>query len=998
MISPRTISFHAYRGTSAGSHSIFRGAPVKFVAVFDDEIDLTGCTSLRLDLMASSTDTGAPLATKEITVIPASEYSFIFSSAQTNHANTEAWLVLTAYYPEGVGEVDDNLDPLYVANISIAPYNAGLLAPSPPSAAIALTQAQADERYLINSGNTDILLGRYTAGTGVFQEIALGTNLTLSELGVLDASLSSQNTFQTIAVSGQSNVAADASGDTLTLAAGSNVQITTNATTDTITISADEYAITTFAELQAAVASSAQQRLHLYSDITLTADITIPSNITIFFRNKKFISSGFALQFNGNIDAKRTQIFQGFEAGDIYGNFSTNEVFPEWWGLVGSTALDGQHDLAINAAIRTYGPRGTLTVSLAEAGADPATETKLTVTSIYSPATYYIEVGIRIRVEATSLGDTEYDGWWTVSAVTSTTVTIKKAWTGNTMTGSAYFTIRGGNGNRVSLAAGTYYINSTLDARDAYCQLVGAGSGCTSLVTTTNWTPSEWFSGAFYVWQQLNTDPNYSPLGWDAGMTTDDTSHAYVVMFGSSSSGGGADFRAGMSGLAITAYNASTKWPIRRISILGGNGWAEENHIFRDLTLSWFTGFGIGWWSSGSINTLNGPLCESIWINKAMRRGSIPIYSSSSSGVVSFNSLTIDCSLQKSQTSAWATDDTALGGTVAGTGNGTFTADVSNVITTSVAHGLKVGDEVRFATTTTLPAGLTVGTRYYVLTVPGDYTMTVAATPDGAEINITDTGSGPHWWIGYLLDYPIFGCYVTGSHTSISNIHIEGCIKGIWVWGSDAASTVTITNADGYALMDANMAYAFDPARVGGPETVSRSADGTCFKYSALVGIGSQFGQSGEAENFNSDVSIVGLRCVGYVKYRLQDYSNGLEISSYGSGQYPQNATGTVIKYHRWQRYPAHTVTSTITTAATDANGTLLTVASSTGVSPGDTIYIASSSNQDTDYDYAFGWEVHSVPSGTQIVIIKTWETDAEMTGTFWKKSALVTTNYEISY
>lgn len=46
-----------------------------------------------------------------------------------------------------------------------------------------------------------------------------------------------QNLFSTIAVSGQSNVVADTTGDTLTLVAGSNITITTDATTDSITIS-----------------------------------------------------------------------------------------------------------------------------------------------------------------------------------------------------------------------------------------------------------------------------------------------------------------------------------------------------------------------------------------------------------------------------------------------------------------------------------------------------------------------------------------------------------------------------------------------------------------------------------------------------------------------------------------------------------------------------------------------------------------------------------------
>ena len=50
----------------------------------------------------------------------------------------------------------------------------------------------------------------------------------------------SQNLFETIAVSGQSNVVADSVTDTLTFAAGSNVTLTTNATTDTVTIASTD--------------------------------------------------------------------------------------------------------------------------------------------------------------------------------------------------------------------------------------------------------------------------------------------------------------------------------------------------------------------------------------------------------------------------------------------------------------------------------------------------------------------------------------------------------------------------------------------------------------------------------------------------------------------------------------------------------------------------------------------------------------------------------------
>ncbi|MAE68583.1 MAG: hypothetical protein QF793_01140 [Candidatus Peribacteraceae bacterium] len=58
---------------------------------------------------------------------------------------------------------------------------------------------------------------------------------------------STPNVFQTLSVSGQSDIVSDAEADTLTFAEGSNVTITTNAGTDTITIAAtDTSQATTF--------------------------------------------------------------------------------------------------------------------------------------------------------------------------------------------------------------------------------------------------------------------------------------------------------------------------------------------------------------------------------------------------------------------------------------------------------------------------------------------------------------------------------------------------------------------------------------------------------------------------------------------------------------------------------------------------------------------------------------------------------------------------------
>jgi hypothetical protein len=81
---------------------------------------------------------------------------------------------------------------------------------------------------------------------------------------------------------------------------------------------------------------------------------------------------------------------------------------------------------------------------------------------------------------------------------------------------------------------------------------------------------------------------------------------------------------------------------------------------------------------------------------------------------------------------------------------GTFTVvAATNVITTSAAHGLAIGDRVRVSSTVTLPGGLAAATDYYVLTVPSGTTLTVSATSGGAVLDITDTGTGTHTMVNY---------------------------------------------------------------------------------------------------------------------------------------------------------------------------------------------------------------------------------------------------------
>ena len=91
------------------------------------------------------------------------------------------------------------------------------------------TIAVAGQSSVIADSAADTLT--LVAGTGITITTDAGTDtITITNSG------GSQNTFSTVAVTGQSNVAADSATDTLTLAAGTGISIATDAGTDTITI------------------------------------------------------------------------------------------------------------------------------------------------------------------------------------------------------------------------------------------------------------------------------------------------------------------------------------------------------------------------------------------------------------------------------------------------------------------------------------------------------------------------------------------------------------------------------------------------------------------------------------------------------------------------------------------------------------------------------------------------------------------------------------------
>lgn len=120
-----------------------------------------------------------------------------------------------------------------------------------------------------------------------------GSNILLTtsgkEITIAAAAGQSTNSFSTISVSGQPSVVADSGTDTLTLVAGSNISISTNATSDEITISSTAAGgESQFSELEDAVTASLS-----------VSDIYLPA-ITKLIVDNSGISAYFFDQYTGN--------------------------------------------------------------------------------------------------------------------------------------------------------------------------------------------------------------------------------------------------------------------------------------------------------------------------------------------------------------------------------------------------------------------------------------------------------------------------------------------------------------------------------------------------------------------------------------------------------------------------------------------------------------------------------------------------------------------------
>lgn len=134
---------------------------------------------------------------------------------------------------------------------------------------------------------------------------------------------------------------------------------------------------------------------------------------------------------------------------------------------------------------------------------------------------------------------------------------------------------------------------------------------------------------------------------------------------------------------------------------------------------------------------------------------------------------------------------------------GDFTAVAATDILTMTAHGLKDRDEVRLATSGTLPGGLGQGVNYYVIYLTSS-NFKLAEEPNGAPIDITSAGTGVNSVRRHAAYFTAAtpGVFTTAYHTFYDRDVVKVSSTGTLPAGLTAGTTyyVNLIDPNTYSL------------------------------------------------------------------------------------------------------------------------------------------------------------------------------------------------------
>ena len=405
--------------------------------------------------------------------------------------------------------------------------------------------------------------------------------------------------------------------------------------------------VMTWEELVDAIADE-EPYIQFGADITTEGNLTVPRDITVSAFPYRLVQGGaHIVLWYGPVPMLRMQVFQGFTKGQVCGTFCNGVVYPEWWGLVGTTDADGEHDLAINCAIHTgVGQECAVIVSLGAfryvikrpvdlrgskcrlLGTGPSS-TFLVASTNWAPDTWEWS-GVFTRVlppQDNTLMSAASGG----AGLTDFTLLYTGTHT-EVIPDFSSLTIAGSS---VGAYNGTHLVKAIISPTVIRCQVAFAGSPTPSVATV-----------------QI--------VSRDSVMATGPGSCQSLVWIGAKSNvGSSPTFYTGVQGMYIAGISAvrAAASVNKRIHLIAWSSGIEENTILKDLNMNGFTGFGIGGEEAGGDGSLviNGLLVESVHMTGGCRRSALPVYVTHDiAGMCRFSEVTINMGLDRDESRLWA--------------------------------------------------------------------------------------------------------------------------------------------------------------------------------------------------------------------------------------------------------------------------------------------------------------------------------------------------------
>lgn len=361
------------------------------------------------------------------------------------------------------------------------------------------------------------------------------------------------------------------------------------------------------------------------SNIVNEGSIYVPYGIKVNILPYRLVQSGTnTVEWNGVLDPSRVQVFQGFLKGEIIGSFGSGYIVPEWWGLVGIDANDGQHDLAFQCAVATWVPgvhAGVVSLDARQywiAAPIDLRGTGVRLVGVSAAATV---------VFASHLFDPGvWEGFYSINS--KFRVKNVTGFSGFLDPGGGQLTVVTLPGGTAECIVGDYVVIEGCDVGDYNGTWEVLGKPAADRITI----------GVAFV---ANTATGtMEPVTLDSVMETGAGTATAMIWMGVDP-GGGNSYFTGIEGVGFNAQYATQKFPTKWINGISWTGFVEENSIIHDVGVSAFSGIGIGGDNAADVVVLNGVSISNFWITSSWRRYSVGIYIPKHAAVCSIRDGTI---------------------------------------------------------------------------------------------------------------------------------------------------------------------------------------------------------------------------------------------------------------------------------------------------------------------------------------------------------------------